>query len=145
MKPPTSPQVYKPKPLFYLYTLLFLLATLWLVSEAWRRQAWVWWLMAVGVGFIALRMTLGAFARAEFDGETFVYRTPGRGAHRVTRRQLARVEMGGRRHEALIIEYYPLDDQGLVDTAHTRFINCVPLEDQAALMERLLQAMDGVR
>ncbi len=138
--PPPQPR-YKPKATFYLYALLFTLATIWLISEAWQRGEIVWWIMAAGVGFIAIRMVLASFARAEFDGETFVYRTPLRKPHRVDRQQLALVEMGGRRNEALIIGYYPRNEQGLVTLETIRYINCVPLEGQGELMDRLLAAM----
>jgi len=140
-RPPDSLQRYKPKTIFHIYTLLFTLAAVWLGSEAWKRREVVWWIMFAGVGFIALRMILASFARAEFDGETFVYRTPLRKPHRVDRQQLALVEMGGRRNEALIIGYYPRDDQGLITLEKIRYINCVPLEGQGELMDRLLAAM----
>ncbi|HID35068.1 MAG TPA: hypothetical protein EYP25_10995 [Anaerolineae bacterium] len=139
--PPESNQRYKPKTTFYIYAALFSIAILWLGSEAWKRREGVWWIMFAGVGFIAIRMILASFARAEFDGETFVYRTPLRKPHRVDRQQLALVEMGGRRNEALIIGYHPRDDKGLVTIEKIRYINCVPLEGQGELMDRLLAAM----
>ncbi len=142
--PSHSRKVYRPKPTFYIYALLFALATLWLGSEAWKRGEIVWWIMFVGVGFIAIRMILASFARAEFDGETFVYRTPFRKPHRVDRQQLALVEMGGRRNEALVIGYYPRDENGLVTLDAMRYINCVPLEGQGELLDRLLEAMPAL-
>ena len=142
--PPESNQRYKPKTTFYIYAVLFSVAALWLGSEAWKRREITWWIMFVGVGFIAIRMILASFARAEFDGETFVYRTPLRKPHRVDRQQLALVEMGGRRNEALIIGYHPRDDKGLVTIEKIRYINCVPLEGQGELMDRLLEAMPAL-
>jgi hypothetical protein len=134
-------QRYKPKGIFYLYALLFSLAALWMGSEAWKRGEIIWWIMFVGIAFIAIRMILASFARAEFDGETLVYRTPLRKPHRIHRQQLALVEMGGLRNEALIIGYHPRDEQGLVVIDRTVYVNLVPLEGQGELMDRLLAVM----
>ncbi len=133
-----SPQRYKPKSIFYIYALLFAVATIWLGSEAMKQHSVVWWIMFLGVGFITLRMILASFARAEWHGETLVYRTPLRKPHRIHRQQLALVEMGGRRNEALILGYHPRDDQGLIDTSRMVYVNMVPLEGQGELMEHLL-------
>ena len=134
----SPPQRYKPKSIFYLYAFLFAIATIWLGSEAMKQHSVVWWIMFFGVGFITLRLILASFARAEWDGETLVYRTPLRKPHRIDRQQLALVEMGGRRNEALILGYHPRDDQGLIDTHRMIYVNMVPLEGQGELMDRLL-------
>ena len=133
-----EPRRYHPKTIFRIYPLLFLAATIWLGSEAWKRQDILWLIMFVGVGFITLRLILGAFAWAEFDGETFVYHTPLRKPHQVHRAQLALVEMGGRRNEALIIGYHPRREDGLIDADAMKYINCVPLEGQGELYDQLI-------
>ncbi len=135
------PKEYKPKSIFYIYAVLFTVATLWLGVEAWKRGDYLWWIMFLGVGFITVRLLLGAFARAEYDGETFTYRTPFRPTHTFHRQQLALVEMGGRRNEALIIGYYPRDERGIITTDRVVYINCVPLEDQGELFDQLLEGM----
>ena len=132
---------YHPKTIFRIYPILFLIATIWLGSEAWRQRSFIWLFMFLGVGFITLRLILGAFAWAEFDGETFIYHTPLRGAHEFGRAQLALVEMGGRRNEALIIGYHPRRADGLIDVDVVKYINCVPLEGQNQLYDDLLAAM----
>ena len=142
---PSQVRRYTPKTIFRLYTIPFFLATIWLGSETWKRQSFVWLIMLVGVGFITIRLILGAFAWAEFDGETFVYHTPLRHAHRVQRGQLALVEMGGRKNEALIIGYHPRREDGQLDLDRAVYINCVPLEDQGQLYDALLQAMPATR
>ncbi len=138
---PTSSRRYHPKAIFRIYPFLFLIATLWLGAETWKRQDIIWLIMFVGVGFITLRLILGALAWAEFDGEIFVYHTPLRQEHRVRRGQLALVEMGGRKNEALIIGYHPLTEDGLIDLDAMKYINCVPLEDQRELFDLLTQVM----
>lgn len=140
-----QPRRYKPKTIFRLYAIPFFLATIWLGSETWQRQSVVWLIMFIGVGFITLRLILGAFAWAEFDGETFLYHTPFRRSHRVHRGQLALVEMGGRRNEALIIGYHPRREDGQIDLERTIYINCVPLEDQGELYDALMQVMPAPR
>ena len=132
---------YTPKAIFRLYPILFAVATVWLASETWQRRSIVWGVMLVGVGFITLRLILGAFAWAEFDGETLVYHTPLRPEHRLTTQQLALVEMGGRKNEALIIGYHPKTENGLIDASQRRFINFIPLEGQGELFEKLQEAM----
>jgi len=129
---------YAPKAIFRLYPILFFIATLWLGSETWKRQSFIWLVMFVGVGFITLRLILGAFAWAEFDGKTFVYHTPLRPTHHVDRGQLALVEMGGRKNEALIIGYHPRLKDGRIDLDAMKYINCVPLEGQGELFDRLM-------
>jgi hypothetical protein len=141
---PTSSHRYHPKSIFRIYPLLFLIATIWLGSETWRRQDVIWLIMFVGVGFITIRLILGAMAWAEFDGETFVYHTPLRRDHRVHRGQLALVEMGGRKNEALIIGYHPRTEDGRVDLDRMKYINCVPLEDQGELLDFLTQVMPKI-
>ncbi len=140
-----QPRRYTPKTIFRMYAIPFFLATIWLGSEAWKRQSIVWFIMFVGVGFITIRLILGVFAWAEFDGETFEYHTPLRRSHRVHRSQLELVEMGGRRNEALIIGYHPRREDGQLDLDREIFINCVPLEDQGQLYDDLLQAMPVAR
>ena len=135
---PSSPRRYHPKTIFRVYPLLFLVATIWLGSETWKRQDFLWLIMFVGVGFITIRLILGAFAWAEFDGETFVYHTPLRKPHRVRRGQLELVEMGGRRNEAIIVGYHPLREDGTVDLDAMKYINCVPLEGQGELYDQLM-------
>jgi len=136
-----NPKRYTPKTIFRIYPILFLAATIWLGFETWQRQSIIWLIMFLGVGFITLRLILGAFAWAEFDGETFVYHTPLRGSHEFGRAQLELVEMGGRRNEALIIGYHPLTEQGFIDVERVKYINCVPLEGQNELYDDLLAAM----
>jgi hypothetical protein len=132
---------YKPKSIFRIYPILFVLAAIWLGSETFKRHDVIWLIMFVGVGFIAIRLVLSAFAWAEFDGETFTYHTPLRSSHRFQRGQLALVEMGGRKNEALIIGYHPRLDDGFIDLDVVNYINCVPLEAQNELYEQLLAAM----
>lgn len=132
---------YHPKAIFRLYPLLFLLATLWLGTETWKRQSIIWLVMFLGVGFITVRLILSAFAKADFDGTTFRYHTPLGKHHEVTPAQLALVEMGGRRNEALIIGYHPRDATGLIDAKHTIYIHCAPLEGQGELLDRLIAVM----
>jgi hypothetical protein len=137
----STPRRYHPKPIFRIYPLLFLAATIWLGSETWKRQSIVWLIMFVGVGFITIRLILGAFAWASFDGETFIYKTPLRKPHQVNRGQLTLAEMGGRKNEALIIGYHPRNADGLIDLDKMKYINCVPLEGQNELYDQLLAAM----
>ncbi len=132
---------YTPKTIFRVYPALFLVATLWLGSETWKRHSIIWLIMFIGVAFITLRLILSAFAWAEFDGDIFIYHTPLRPPHHVRRGQLALVEMGGRRNEALIIGYHLLDENGHIDPDKMRYINCPPLTGQGELMDRLLAAM----
>lgn len=139
-----APGHYAPKTIFRIYPLLFLVAAIWLGSETWKRQSIIWLIMFVGVGFIAIRLILGAFAWAEFDGETFVYHTPLRKSHRVDKGQLALVEMGGRKNQALIIGYHPRNEDGLIDLDRMKYINCVPLEGQNELYDLLLAAMPKI-
>lgn len=138
---PSSIRRYKPKTIFRIYPLLFLAASIWLGMEAFKRMDFLWFIMFFGVGFITIRLVLGAFAWAEFDGETFVYHTPLRKSHHVQRKQLALVEMGGRKNEAIIVGYHPLNEDGLIDLEKVKYINCVPLEGQNELFELLLAAM----
>jgi hypothetical protein len=138
---PTPRQRYTPKTIFRIYPILFLIATIWLGSETWQRQSFIWLVMFVGVGFITLRLILGAFAWAEFDGETFLYHTPLRKSHSVHRGQLTTVEMGGRKNEALIIGYHPREEDGRINLEEVKFINCVPLNDQGQLLDRLTAVM----
>ncbi len=137
---PSSPTTrrYHPKTIFRIYPLLFLVATLWLGSETWKRQNILWLIMFVGVAFITFRLILGAFAWAEFDGKTFVYHTPLRQPHQIDRGQLALVEMGGRKNEALIIGYHPRREDGQIDLDAMKYINCVPMEDQGQLYDELI-------
>ena len=136
---------YHTKSLYRLYSALFLLATLWLGTETWKKESAIWLVMFLGVGFITLRLLLSAFARASFDGSTFTYHTPLGGTHQFGVGQLALAEMGGRRNEALIIGYHPLDAAGRIDLEHTIFINCAPLENQGALLDLLLATLPGGR
>ncbi len=138
---PNLPKQYKPKSIFYMYAFLFAIATIWLGMEAWKRKDVLWWIMFVGVGFIAVRLFLSSFARAEFDGEQFTYRTPFRSPHTFERRQLAFVERGGRRNEALIIGYHPRNAKGLITTDRVVYINCVPLEGQGELFDWLIEGL----
>ncbi len=139
--PSSSRQRYTPKAIFRLYPILFLVATLWLGSETWKRQSFIWLIMFIGVGFITLLLILAAFAWAEFDGKTFIYHTPLRRSHHVDRGQLALVEMGGRRNEALIIGYHPRLEDGRIDLDAMTYINCAPLEGQGELFDRLMEVM----
>ncbi|RUA15764.1 MAG: hypothetical protein DSY55_05610 [Clostridia bacterium] len=132
---------YHPKAIFRLYPLLFLLATLWLGTETWKRQSVIWLVMFLGVGFITVRLILSAFAKADFDGETFRYHSPLGRRHEASSAQIALVEMGGRRNEALIIGYHPRNAAGLIDADHTIYIHCAPLEGQGELLDRLIAAM----
>ncbi len=136
---------YHPKAIFRLYPVLFLLATLWLGTETWKRQSIIWLVMFLGVGVITVRLILSAFARAEFDGVTFRYHTPLGKRHEVSPAQLTLVEMGGRRNEALIIGYHPRDAAGLIDPEHTVYIHCAPLEGQGELLDRLMAVMPPTR
>jgi len=141
LTPTSSPRRYTPKAIFRLYPILFFIATIWLGSETWKRQSFIWLVMFLGVGFITLRLILGAFAWAEFDGKTFVYHTPLRQPHHVDRGQLALVEMGGRKNEALIIGYHPRLEDGRIDLDAMKYINCAPLEDQGELFDALTAIM----
>ena len=132
---------YHSQRIFRIYPFLFLLATIWLGSETWKQRSIIWLIMFVGVGFITIRLILGAWAWAEFDGRVFVYHTPLRRQHRVHVRQLARVEMGGRRNKALIIGYHPYASADIIDPHSVKYINCVPLEDQEELYERLRHSL----
>jgi hypothetical protein len=138
---PAETRRYHPKTIFRIYPMLFLAATVWLGFETWQRQDILWLIMFVGVGFITIRLILGAFAWASFDGETFIYKTPLRKSHKVQRGQLALVEMGGRKNEAIIVGYHPRREDGIIDLDAMTYINCVPLEDQNELYEHLLAAM----
>ncbi len=136
-----SPTRYTPKTLFRIYPILYAAATVWLAREAWARHSTLWFIVLLGVAFITVRLVLGAFAWAEFDGETLVYYTPLHAEHRVNVAQLASAEMGGRRNEALIVSYYPRQENGLITVERRRFINMVPLNNQDDLLERLQARM----
>jgi len=132
---------YTPKAIYRLYPVLFLIATIWLGTETWKRQSVIWLIMFLGVGFITLRLIFSAFAWAEFDGKTFVYHSPLRNPHQVDRGQLKLVEMGGRKNEALIIGYHPRSEDGRIDLDRVIYVNCVPLEGQGELYDQLTEVM----
>jgi hypothetical protein len=49
--------------------------------------------------------------------------------------------MGGRKNEALIIGYHPREENGRINLEEVKFINCVPLNDQGQLLDRLTAVM----
>lgn len=128
---------YSPTPIFRLATGLLILGAFLLGIEAWRKSDGLLFVFALGIAVVAVFMTLGSFASAEFDGRTLTYRTPLRGVHRIDRGQIDRVEMGGRRFRALVVGYHPRTANGRIETERVRYVNLVPLEDQMELYELL--------
>ncbi len=128
---------YTPTALFRLGAVAFIVITTLLAREAVLRPDNLLSIFVVGLAIVTVFMILGAFAEAEFDGTTFVYRVPLRRTHRFELRQIEHLEIGGRRMRALIIGYHPLDANGLVDGARVIYVNLVPLNDQLDLYEQL--------
>ncbi len=121
---------------------MLVLGVVLLALEARRRPDPLLLVFVAGTAFVALFMLLGAFARAEFDGKTLVYRTPLRGTHRIDRDQIERVELGGRRFRAIIIGYHPRDADGRIAAERVRFLNLAPLQEQGELYDLLGGAPD---
>jgi len=128
---------YTPTAFFRLAAVAFVFATGLLASEVVRRPNPLLYVFAGGMAVVTVFLVLGAFARADFDGDTLVYRVPLRRVHRFDRSQIDHIEIGGRRTRALIIGYHPCDANGRIDVERVVFVNLVPLEEQIDLYEQL--------
>lgn len=128
---------YSPTAFYRFGAAAFVFATGLLASEVVRRPNSLLYVFAGGMAIVTFFLVLGAFARADFDGATLVYRVPLRKVHRFDRSQIDHIEIGGRRTRALIIGYHPRDAAGRINVERTVFVNLVPLEDQIDLYEQL--------
>ena len=128
---------YTPTAFFRLAAVAFVFATGLLVSEVVRRPNTLLYIFAGGMAVVTVFLVLGAFARADFDGTTLVYRVPLRKVHRFERGQIDHIEIGGRRTRALIIGYHPRSADGRIEVERVVFVNLVPLDDQIDLYEQL--------
>lgn len=133
---------YSPTAFYRFGAVAFVFATGLLASEVLRKPNTLLYIFAGGVAIVTVFLVLGAFARADFDGATLVYRVPLRKVHRIERDQIDHIEIGGRRTRALIIGYHSRDASGRIGADRVVFVNMVPLNDQIDLYEQLGGDMD---
>ncbi|RME86434.1 MAG: hypothetical protein D6775_00090 [Caldilineae bacterium] len=134
----SSPKRYTPTSTFRLVAILFLLAGVWLAGEMLRQQTRLSVLLFVVPAGIALWLLIGALSWLEYDGQNLHYHRPIFSTLTIPVRDIVRVEMGGRRTKALILEYR-LPAEEADPASPTRFLNLIPLRDQDSLLS-LLQA-----
>jgi predicted secreted protein len=91
-------------------------------------------IFAAGLLFFALR---GLGSRVEVDDHALTLLRPLSPPQRVEFRQLAEVSEEGRLHRVIVLLYYPLHSDGLVDLDDLRSLALPALEDQYALLELL--------
>jgi hypothetical protein len=129
---------YAPTAMFRLAALLLVVASVWMGLDVWRQPNVINIIVFVGLVIIALGTVVGAFARADFDGDTVVYRMPLRPTHTIQRKQIISATREGRWTKALVIGYHPRAEDGRIELERAAYVNFVPLENQDDLLERLV-------
>jgi hypothetical protein len=129
--------VYRPHPRYILMAGIGALGVIALVFLLLRRPDLVGVLFAffaAGLFFFALR---GLGSRVEVAEHSLTVLRPLSPPERVEYRQLAEVSEEGRLHRVIVLLYYPLRPDGLVDLDDLRSLALPALEDQYALLEML--------
>jgi hypothetical protein len=98
-----------------------------------RSKALVLLLVAV---LAVVSVPLG-LARVAFEGDRLTVQAPLRKPRTVDRRQIVEVEESARLWHRLIVRFHPVDAQGRIDRQAETFLSLPPVEEQAALADRL--------
>jgi hypothetical protein len=132
-----QPVIYRPHTRYVLYagvSLVMAAAFVWLLWRQYEGGALLFLVVALGG---AIWSVANLLSRVEVDATSLVVRVPLLPARRIDLRQLSEVTESGRFLPALVILYYPLRADGLVDLddLHSQILPAV--EDQADLLEFL--------
>jgi len=132
-----QPIIYRPHSRYVLYagvSLVMAVAFVWLLRNQYEGGAVFFLLVSLGA---ALWSVGNLLSRVEVDAVSLVVRLPLLPARRIDIRQLAEVTENGRFVPALVVLYYPLRADGLVDLDDLRSQTLPAVEDQADLLQFL--------
>jgi hypothetical protein len=132
-----QPIVYRPHDRYVLYagaSLIMVAAFVWLLWRQYEAGALFFLIVAVGSSIWSVGNLL---SRVEVEATGLIVRVPLWPARRIDWRQLSAVTEDGRFLRALVILYYPLRTDGLVDVDDLRSQILPAVENQSELLEFL--------
>lgn len=133
--------VFRPRPGFrILYLAPLLLMILFVIDALWRPNRESWLILGI-TAVVAILAVPRALARVTLEDDRLTQSIPLQRPKTIHLRQLISYENTGRRWNALILRYHPMDEQGRLDIANQEFLGLVPLDEQYLLEDRLREVV----